>query len=488
MPLSPLTKTKPGGVDITDSRTGPGVAVLDAGRREATRYLCAAAYLDPSFRDSVLDELFNRNRRFVAPSPGVDVPTVVRHCLAARRRTRIRDAILTVIAVLCLAGLFPLVVVAWLVVVGDTIITRYGIVSRHLRRQEFDPSEAPPVSSDVEEQLAELTADEEGNVVVYSDYSPFVGSGFEVGAWSFAVNVLRATEGLHQGTPTSFDAGEIHDTVADAIRALPLDRLSVTDCIFVSGRHIRDDRRFLPDPFRRPRARVEDDVVEELRRSPSPTARVYLQIRVLDWQGELVFSTFVRFSIKGDCLFVETSHFVLPSLAGKYHDVDRLPATPTAKMVGAIAGEGLLAFLLVTARATVKTIGLAGKPLQRFFEERAVRRAITENNAYDYGDTTSIRQRGTPSEYHGYFQLLDKELYHKVVERRLIDAILAFLDDKGVDTSDLRQQSQHIYNNGVIVSGGTLQAQNVVSGTGARAAVHAMAGAVSQATSPTLNK
>jgi hypothetical protein len=64
-----------------------------------TRYLCAAAYLDPHFAGTVLRELMG-SRRAVAPSRGIDLIPVIRHCLAARRLRIIRDTVLTFLLVL----------------------------------------------------------------------------------------------------------------------------------------------------------------------------------------------------------------------------------------------------------------------------------------------------------------------------------------------------------------------------------------------------
>jgi hypothetical protein len=68
----------------------------------ATRYLCAAAYLNPIFANTVLGELV-ATRRAVVPSSGIDLEPVIRHCLHARRVKLARDLLLSVIV---LAGLF----------------------------------------------------------------------------------------------------------------------------------------------------------------------------------------------------------------------------------------------------------------------------------------------------------------------------------------------------------------------------------------------
>jgi hypothetical protein len=67
----------------------------------ATRYLCAAAYLAPWFANTVLGELI-ASHRAVAPSRGIDLVPIIRHCLMARRMQLIRDALL---CALLLAGL-----------------------------------------------------------------------------------------------------------------------------------------------------------------------------------------------------------------------------------------------------------------------------------------------------------------------------------------------------------------------------------------------
>ncbi|MGV9419230.1 hypothetical protein ACWDO6_17135 [Streptomyces sp. NPDC003674] len=53
---------------------------------EATRLLCAGVYLDPDYRDRVIDELHLNEQRFVAPSLGLDAARVLAHALRARRR------------------------------------------------------------------------------------------------------------------------------------------------------------------------------------------------------------------------------------------------------------------------------------------------------------------------------------------------------------------------------------------------------------------
>ncbi|WP_435058880.1 hypothetical protein [Streptomyces sp. bgisy060] len=64
-------------------------AVVDPRRlpaaSEATRLLCAGAYLDDAYRDAVIDELYVHEERFAAASLGYDASRVLAHALRARR-------------------------------------------------------------------------------------------------------------------------------------------------------------------------------------------------------------------------------------------------------------------------------------------------------------------------------------------------------------------------------------------------------------------
>jgi hypothetical protein len=62
----------------------------------ATRYLCAAAYIAPSFANTVISELV-RSHRAVAPSRGIDLEPIIRHSLKARQMQLVRDILLCVL-------------------------------------------------------------------------------------------------------------------------------------------------------------------------------------------------------------------------------------------------------------------------------------------------------------------------------------------------------------------------------------------------------
>lgn len=95
-------------------------------RDDSTRLLCAAVHRDADFCRRVLDEYAVEPVRALPPSPGVNVPAVLRDAFASRSRRRVRDAVLTVLFVLLLfvsPGFFA----AWLVLaVALVTVQRFG--------------------------------------------------------------------------------------------------------------------------------------------------------------------------------------------------------------------------------------------------------------------------------------------------------------------------------------------------------------------------
>lgn len=90
-----------------------------------TRYLCAAAHLDPAFGDPAIAEFLVEPVRAIPPAPGVDSAAVLRDAVAARARRRIRDAILLLLLVVfAFVNLSALLV--WLVVALVASIGRVG--------------------------------------------------------------------------------------------------------------------------------------------------------------------------------------------------------------------------------------------------------------------------------------------------------------------------------------------------------------------------
>ncbi|HEU5333685.1 MAG TPA: hypothetical protein VFU73_12980 [Actinocrinis sp.] len=93
---------------------------------DATRYLSAAAHVDPRFARTVVRELLVAEHRLPVPAAGIDLVTVVRHCIAARSRRLYRDAALVVLPLVA-AAVSGWATVAWYVwLAGLRLLLRAG--------------------------------------------------------------------------------------------------------------------------------------------------------------------------------------------------------------------------------------------------------------------------------------------------------------------------------------------------------------------------
>jgi hypothetical protein len=111
----------------------------------------------------------------------------------------------------------------------------------------------------------------------------------------------------------------------------------------------------------------------------------------------------------------------------------------------------------------------AGRPLQAWSQRREWLREVRDDPQFDYGAQPSLRERTSSSAFEQHFQRLDAEMFLKILERQLLDAIVDFLDAHDIDTSDLKERETAILNNGVIVTGGAVNAQSLAVGQASRA-------------------
>ncbi|GAB3277581.1 hypothetical protein [Kineosporia babensis] len=99
--------------DVTVSGPVPARAArADWAASEATRYLCVGAYIGNDFRRRVLREVLSTRYRAVAPSYGIDIVPVIRHCLRARHREIARNLAFIGLLLLIAVWSLPLLIAA----------------------------------------------------------------------------------------------------------------------------------------------------------------------------------------------------------------------------------------------------------------------------------------------------------------------------------------------------------------------------------------
>jgi len=440
---------------------------------DVTRYLCAAVHLDSKLASEVVEKVLEEDHRGVASSPGVDLVRVLSHALAARSRQVTRDVLLTltlVTTVVLIVAVHPLLLylgffVAWFIVTVEAFVARYGAAAQRLKRGS---TSSDPPSTKFDSALARIKAYEHGNVTVYSQYTPFIGYGTLVGTWSFALDVCRAAD---EDEPVQeFRSQQLLDRLAQEIRRLDLPNISVGTRVLVGGLDVMDDGRFLSDPLGSPVPDVAGDLVQRLLEDPEDYARPYLTVPIIGWDGQLTCTVFLRLVRSASNLFVEANYTLLPPLRKEYFAIDHVLPQPTfPQLLSLITGSTLQTFRLLASCVPSVFKYLLGPSLHQG-KLKQQRKEIQELRYFNYGALLSIREAAMDTHFQRFFQKLDQDMYLKVVEKRILDTLVAFLEEHNVDTRELKDREYSIINNGIMMSGNaSIRADAVAAGKNARA-------------------
>ncbi len=453
---------------------------MNLSNTDTTRYLCAAAHLSKKFRDSVIEQIVQEEYKAIAVSHGVDLLTVVKHCFVAQKREFIRDSLLALIFLLACVAYFYINVYLVLFVFFPTAViiffitewkARYITVAKGLARSSLNSDSLKFNPNTTEKIKIEKTAIEQNsNVIIYGGFSPFVGSGFDIGGWSFTLNLNKGREEIGRTIkPIEFEVEELYEYVVNAIRDLKLYGLSIEDKLCVNGQEIRSNPVLLPDPFSRPRSQVDSEFVKKFINTTGNHIRYYKHIKVISWNGELIFSVFLRILKINQRLFIETNYFVLTPVKNEYRLVDAIEPKMTLEKVVPLLIGSLWSGVSIWPFSVVFVLEKLDKKLKERKQRKKIKRIIRETPNFNYGAINSVRELASSSEYNQYFQKLDKEMYLKIIQRQLIDSLVEFLEIKNIDISELKERRTAIFNNGVIVSGGSIKATNLSVGEKAKA-------------------
>lgn len=431
----------------------------------ATRYLCAASYLDPEFRGHVIDMLSRDSLHAVCPSFGVDSVALLRHAVAARRLTYRRDRLLAGIWIVAgaalwaessmnasraaatgdvLATLAILAVAAWLISFTHLYELRRRAIA--LRLPQTNPrAAAAPTDAVIEARLNELAT---SNLIVYdvAQGDPFVGSGHLMDNWLLKpVNLtLAATDSSGRKKQlVQFSPAELHQFLAKRVPAVGFDNLVARNRLYIRGDAVRSLRDILPDRMGRPEVRAPSDLVKSGANHHRDYARTYLCFERVSNGGQIVVSMFVRARLNNNRLTLESLTYVLPpvkrSLAGL---VSELP-TNQAFAALAAAAASFRAFPGLLLRAP---LSLFGDPhvRARLRYEASAKREISAGVPFDYGAAVSIREAWADYETRDRFKRNDVIDDYQRLRHQLWDCTEEFLEQHGVDTTSFKKEIQVI--------------------------------------------
>ena len=459
---------KVAGAGLTEAQTQERRDGID---REATRYLSAATHVNIQYAEDVVSKVMNEPFRALAPTFGVDVPVVVGWALKALRTRAARDYILLAIFALVVLSAVPLfwpqglllfpaaLVVAWLVVSWETWERLHNIVTKKMLRDRFDPGMSPVPRPGAEcERLAEVAKRRDGNLVVFSGHSAFIGSGEKLYYQRILLDVSRGKE-AEDDTPMEPDKFTTQDLHAAIVRAFDcqtglarsLTNIKVYERLFVNGMHIQNDRRLLPDQLRPPPSSVDRDVLVAAALHPTPEARTYVCVEMPGWEGQLVVTMYIRAVHTGESLYIDWTFRVLPPLKDNFHLIDQLHEHSRHRQ--------LRTSLRISLRETVPALFWSPcnvfrtwwKPHKARRQKNRQARAIRNGYVFDYGAQKSIRELACGAQRRHYFLARDEKMYVLLAQQTLTRAVEIFLEDHNVDLEWYKAQVKVIFDNSIKV-------------------------------------
>jgi hypothetical protein len=320
------------------------------------------------------------------------------------------------------------------------------------------------------QRIAAVSAAQWGNLTLTAHRNPFLGAGEVTHKWSMSLE-LRSL-----GGEGAVDPVELYQYVRDRLLAMRGDSLPecerissliVVDHIVATGERSQPDP--LIDPVNRvPYAEAIPAAIHAIIRHPQGGLRYYLKavvgaegrdVRSGDWvvlpaqDQEIAVSTLLYAAVEGGMLYLEFVAAVEKPLHPDLHVVDQLaPERVTSKAIAETAKHTFGAFVLAPFRALAALNGILGAGWRMDRADRESR----ELRVYDFGARHSLRGLAAAPRLQNHLQELDAEKYYKLVERAVTSAVLSFLEQRRVDTSEYRNRTAMVLNNGVMITGGTV--------------------------------
>ncbi|MFI6865917.1 hypothetical protein [Nocardia sp. NPDC050406] len=313
-------------------------------------------------------------------------------------------------------------------------------------------------------------------IVVYRGLDPFVGGGAWVNSWSKAFELHAAENGA--AVPT-FRPAELQDYITTellGLRRTPtlapgwrFSNLQVSHwALLAAGQllHYNGARTFLNQLNEGVNPRMTDRDWASLMDSSPEWLRYYRCYRVEGWERQLVVSGYLHVGCEERTLYLEWNSYVLPPVAPEYRTVDSPSRLPVLRALWDALRD--LVFLPVTVPARVVDL------VRALWERSGVGRGRWHSPAqagHVFGADLSVRELGADDDLPSFFERTDADRFLKIIERRVFEAVRAFLAERGISTAEfdamVREINQHtVFNHCDVIAGN-------IGGKGNVASVHA---------------
>jgi hypothetical protein len=416
---------------------------------------------------------------------------------------------------LAIPSLFILTLALSLTVIGHRAAV-YGVLARDLAPGAAGPGPRT-YSERAAKVLARIRSAQRGNVTLHSGTNPFIGAGDLTSPWARAWSIVleldrpaadpvQLSKNGDGEPPPRVDPMIMHLRVRDSLHAMrderppgepAADPLPLNERItaLLTGMHIagrgESVRRTRPidpansitmpphpliDPARGcPFSLATPEAIESLIRHPQSHIRCFQRVTVgshgqaaIGRDGRVVapaeeqdisLTAFVYLAVEGRMLYGHFAATLLPPVRQEFRVVDLLPVWGTGTQVLRAFTHGRRGLLRAMALPGVRTAATCWAMLRSLIAA-TVAQTSAQRMVHDYGARISVRELCAADDFDTYVQEMDADKYTKLIEWRVNEALLDYLGDEcGLDVSAYRAQAGVIRNEGVIMTGGTVNGQ-----------------------------
>jgi hypothetical protein len=362
--------------------------------------------------------------------------------------------------------------VAALCIAYEWVFLRWANARRFLK-QHYDPHVPPGLLSRLSASFRQriLKPDPQQNVITFGGYLPFIGAGVQVSGWTLAINRAAKPDGVAaMSHPVAVPEAEFYRAVDAAIANAGLPNLQASTLLLVNGYELDADGAVLAKVDTSPVASLAEQQVWAVgQQGLASGKRAYRLYRYTDAARDMTFSYYLRFYNVGAITFVEGSAHTLTAVdRRRYHLTWLLEENPALRWARTLVFALLLSFFWIYALVALVNVLVFLSTLWSWrMHDRTQRRAVRSREEYNYGLTRTFREAVAAPFYQDYYGVQDLTMYWKGIEDAMLGGLIAFLNEKGVNTSKFEQSAATIVNHGVMVSGGKFTAQQVAVGAGA---------------------
>ncbi|MGF6264379.1 hypothetical protein OKW49_005307 [Paraburkholderia youngii] len=436
-----------------------------------TNNICASMHLGRINPQTVIDRIEDRHKARL-PEFGIDVDALLREAKIARRRDWIFAFLLLAPSAWAICNFaynydqhfkslsaddYVSIFLGPLLLVTVITFIKELVVIRHIRSN---------LANNIIKSTDEFEGPNTCNVIISGGFSPFTGYGVDIEGWSFAIDASKRKD---DSQPASkFGYVEFLNYVSSAVKN-NIPSSAIDDKLFVNGQRIRENTLFLADPLAIPKTSIDPSLVTSKIGDLDKDIRHYRVVSIPLSRGELLLSFFIRSTMLGSNLFIESRSFLLLPVKQEFTPLDDLQTWRGARYKMNLLIKKFIISPISWFAGIISIVGIILKTFEKIKYDLVGHpedKLKIRNAAYNYGNVMSLREAWAAGNVNNYFQMLDKDMAAKTCQYIVINSIVDFLDQKGIATDDIKERRTQIFNSGVIVSGGTVNTQQLAVGSG----------------------